>query len=106
MPLFDYRCNACQAVTEMFLRAGEQPRCQRCGGNELTRMVSRFSFKAARTPKYSDDFRQRAMPFLKGQAPELFETGGESEEATAYRLSEQIGERVDRALEQQVFRKI
>ena len=82
--------------------------CARCGHPEMARAVSRFSFKASRTAKYNEGFRENMLPFLKSQ-PEtsgLFDRGGESEEATAYKLTEAIGERVDSVLEKRVFDKL
>jgi putative FmdB family regulatory protein len=107
MPMFEYRCERCGAIAEVFQRTPSgRPACERCGSSETTRLVSLFSFRAAQKAKYSDDFRERSLPFLKGQAQQAFAEGKESEEATAYRLTERIGERIDRALVQHVFRKI
>jgi hypothetical protein len=71
------------------------------------RLVSRFSFKPARAEKYNDEFREKTLPFLKSRAgaAELFAEGGESDESKAFALTERIGERVDAALETQVFRQ-
>jgi putative FmdB family regulatory protein len=110
MPLFEFRCNACGAVSEVLVLRGDAagPRCSACGSPDLARLVSRFSFKAARRAKYSEDFREKQLPFLKSRPGmgEAFAEGSESEEAKAYKLSEQIGVRVDAALESQVFRKL
>ncbi len=105
MPLFDYRCRGCGRLTELFVRAGrERPpgvTCVHCGSEETAHVVSRFSVVMARSPKYTESFRERAAGFLKSRpgAGEIFARGGESEEAKVYRLTEQIGERVDAALE-------
>ena len=111
MPLYDYRCARCRAVTEVFLRLGDQTSdvtCARCGSTEMARLVSRFSFKPSYRAKYSEDFREKTLPFLKSRpgAREMFAEGGESDEAKAFRLSEQIGERVDQVLEDRVFRDL
>ncbi len=107
MPLFEYRCDRCGAIAEVFQRTPTgRPACELCGSRETTRLVSLFSFRAAQKPMYTEQFRERSLPFLKGQAQQAFAEGKESEEATAYRLTERIGERIDRALDQQVFRKI
>jgi hypothetical protein len=68
--------------------------------------VSRFSFKAERHAKYSEAFREQAAPYLRSrpEARELLAEGGESEEAKLFKLTEQIGERVDSMLEDQVFK--
>lgn len=43
MPIYEYRCLDCGAVTERFtasIRDAEPPACQGCGGRNLTRMIS------------------------------------------------------------------
>ena len=103
MPLFDFRCTDCGAVTELLLSAPEaQVRCGHCQSSQVVRLISRFSFKATQASKYSEEFREKTLPFLKSRpgAAELFAEGGGSEEATAYKLTEAIGERVDSALDQ------
>jgi putative FmdB family regulatory protein len=101
MPLFEYRCNVCHARSELLLLTQAAAACPRCGSPDMAKLVSRFSFKAARPAKYSEDFREKALPFLKSRpgAAELLSEGGESEEARAFRLTEHIGQRVDAALE-------
>jgi len=46
MPIYEYRCAGCRKKVEiLFLRVpdAQTPVCPRCGGKELTRLVSRFS---------------------------------------------------------------
>ena len=46
VPLYEYRCRKCRKrVTVLTLRVGEevQPTCDRCGGSELDRLMSRFA---------------------------------------------------------------
>jgi putative FmdB family regulatory protein len=110
MPLFEYRCHRCQAITEALIPPGSSspPTCAQCGSADLERLVSRFSFRAARKPKYSEEFREKTLPFLKSQpgAREFLAEGPGSEEAKSFELSERIGEKIDAALERQVFRKL
>ena len=112
MPLFEYRCPHCGGGAEVLSRtAGATPpavACARCGHPEMARAVSGFSFRATHPAKYNEGFRENMLPFLKSQ-PEtsgLFHRGGESDEATAYKLTEAIGERVDSVLEKRVFDKL
>jgi len=43
MPLYDYRCKACQAGFELLVRAGSVPVCPHCGADDLERAVSRIA---------------------------------------------------------------
>lgn len=108
MPLFDYRCRRCGRVTEVLIRARqpELPVACGCGSADTVRLVSRFSLGGRRPAKYSEEFRERTLPFLKSRpgAAELLADAGGSEEAAAFDLTERIGERVDAALDQHVFR--
>jgi len=112
MPLFDYRCNRCGQVTEVFVRhPGDEHSavpCAECGSADVTRLVSRFSFKPIRAEKYSEALREKTLPFLKSRpgADEFFAAGGGSEESKAFELTERIGQRVDAALDQHVLRQL
>lgn len=109
MPLFDYRCTRCEKVTEVFLRNPQAPApCGACGSNETVRLISAFTVKLARQAKYTEEFRNGTLPFLKSQpgVSGYFASGGESEEAKAYKLTEKIGAKVDAALEHKVFKNL
>jgi putative FmdB family regulatory protein len=46
MPIYEYRCGDCRRkVTVLTLRVSEtvDPRCEHCGGRNLTRLMSRFA---------------------------------------------------------------
>jgi len=47
MPIYEYRCHDCHRRVSLFFRSfadvQEEPRCPRCGGNHLTRLVSRVA---------------------------------------------------------------
>ena len=46
MPLYDYRCTACDAVTTVLTRSVSdrvEPVCRRCGGTEMARQFSAFA---------------------------------------------------------------
>ncbi|MBN1106516.1 MAG: zinc ribbon domain-containing protein [Deltaproteobacteria bacterium] len=46
MPIYEYRCEACGAVTEYLVGVGkdETVRCSACGGSEMSRVLSVSSF--------------------------------------------------------------
>lgn len=42
MPIYEYRCQSCNAVSEAFVRNGKEPsKCPECGAESLTRLISR-----------------------------------------------------------------
>jgi putative FmdB family regulatory protein len=46
MPIYEYRCRGCgKKTTVLTLRVSEEvsPICERCGGRDLTRLMSRFA---------------------------------------------------------------
>jgi putative FmdB family regulatory protein len=40
MPIFDYRCGACQQTFELLVRSGAAPTCPHCASTALERQVS------------------------------------------------------------------
>jgi putative FmdB family regulatory protein len=102
MPLFEFRCKKCEAVTEVLYRrldrGNEKPTCARCGSGATAKLISPVSFKVSKRAKYSEEFLHRAKPFLKGQTPEFFADAKGSDDSKTFQLAEQIGERIDRSL--------
>lgn len=47
MPIYEYRCRKCRAVTARFLRAigssPQTPACDQCGGYDMQRLMSTFA---------------------------------------------------------------
>lgn len=44
MPIYEYRCDACQQTIELFLKSKEEaPRCPKCGSDKLAKLLSTFS---------------------------------------------------------------
>lgn len=46
MPIYEYECRDCRRVVSLLVlrpAAAEAPRCPRCGGAALTRLMSRFA---------------------------------------------------------------
>lgn len=45
MPIYDYRCAECQAVSSLLTYSySKAPSCGKCGGAKLDRLVARFAF--------------------------------------------------------------
>jgi putative FmdB family regulatory protein len=40
MPIYDYRCTACDARFEQLVRGNQQVTCPQCSGRELERLIS------------------------------------------------------------------
>jgi putative FmdB family regulatory protein len=40
MPLYEYRCDACNATFEMLVRAGSHVACPYCGGFSVDKLLS------------------------------------------------------------------
>ena len=40
MPLYDYRCNACEHQFETLVRKNDTPACAKCGSADLERLIS------------------------------------------------------------------
>ena len=43
MPIYDYRCKACNAEFELLVRGATAPACPMCGATELERALSRIA---------------------------------------------------------------
>src|SRR5687767_14505570 len=46
MPIYEFSCNSCRANVSIFVRSmtsSVTERCDRCGGTELTRLISRVA---------------------------------------------------------------
>jgi putative FmdB family regulatory protein len=41
MPLYDYRCSACEQTFELLVRSSTVPTCPHCGATQLERLLSR-----------------------------------------------------------------
>jgi putative FmdB family regulatory protein len=43
MPMYEYRCKACDAEFELLVRSSTVPACPHCGAGDLVRIVSRLA---------------------------------------------------------------
>ncbi len=47
MPIYEFRCNACQRKTSLFVKsiaASPAPSCPSCGSSDLVRLISSFAY--------------------------------------------------------------
>jgi putative FmdB family regulatory protein len=108
MPLFDFQCRKCGAVTEVLsLGGGSESHvvtCAECGSDNTAKLISAVSFKVARRAKYSDEFLHHARGFLQTQkqTAQCFADSKGSEDSRTFQLAERIGERIDRTLASQL----
>lgn len=40
MPLYDFRCSACQTVSELLVKPSDAPVCPQCGGSSLEKLIA------------------------------------------------------------------
>jgi putative FmdB family regulatory protein len=48
MPIFEYQCRGCQAISSFLILSRTEsfvPSCKRCGGQDLTRVLSRVNVR-------------------------------------------------------------
>ena len=59
MPIYEYQCQACEAVVEELQKIGDAPlkKCPECGANKLVKLVSAPSFRLSGTGWYETDFK-------------------------------------------------
>jgi len=88
VPLYEYRCRKCRKrVTVLTLRVGEdvQPTCDRCGGVELDRLMSRFAMVRSE----EDRLESLADP---GQLGDLDESDPKSMARWMKRMGREMGD--------------
>jgi putative FmdB family regulatory protein len=104
MPLFEFRCKKCGAITEVLIQGIGSERasvtCAQCGSGATTKLISRVTIKIAKRDKYSEDFLHGARSFLKGQkqTAKFFAEGKGSDDSKTFQMAERIGERIDQTL--------
>lgn len=72
MPIYEYRCTACGAETELFHGISEKPslKCPACGKVKLQKVVSAAGFRLAGGGWYETDFKSDKKKNLAGDAAE------------------------------------
>jgi putative FmdB family regulatory protein len=58
MPIYEYRCHTCRRRVSLFFRSFSEipdaPACPRCGGTDLTRLISRVSLVRSEESRLDD----------------------------------------------------
>lgn len=49
MPIFEYACRGCQHEFEQLIRTGDSPRCPKCGGQDLEKLLSHVAMSSENT---------------------------------------------------------
>jgi putative FmdB family regulatory protein len=94
MPIYEYRCAGCGATTTVLtLRVSEEvsPTCTRCGGTDLSRLMSRFAMLRSDDDRLDDltddatglddDDPRAAARWMRSMGKELGDdAGGDFEE--------------------------
>jgi len=59
MPIYEYQCQACEAVVEELQKISDAPlkKCPECNKNKLVKLVSAPSFRLSGTGWYETDFK-------------------------------------------------
>lgn len=61
MPLFEFKCNGCDAQFESLVRAGDTPACPSCKSQNLERLISLFGVNS---PEQSRENVRKARAIL------------------------------------------
>lgn len=108
MPIYEFGCRSCARVTEYYTRKYEIPasvKCSSCGSSETVKLISLTNYRFPQKHKYSDDFVEKSLPFLKSrkELKGMFEADTkESDESKAMKVSDQIGQQIDRVIHKQL----
>lgn len=70
MPIYEYRCNACEHKLEKLQKMADAPltECPACGQQELKRLVSAAGFRLKGSGWYETDFKKDGKRNLAGDS--------------------------------------
>ncbi len=104
MPIYEYECQACRRRVSLLILApssAASPRCPRCGGESLRRLMSRFATlkseedrleslaDPSRLGDFDEDDPQSVARFMKKMGSELGEDLGEDFDAAVNEATEE-----------------
>jgi len=83
MPIYEYRCGACEHKHEALQKFSDAPlvRCPQCGQDALVKLVSAAGFQLKGSGWYQTDFRGGSKPADK--KPDAATTDGKAADAPA-----------------------
>lgn len=86
MPIYEYRCQECDAITEAFVRSGKEPtECPQCGKSALSRLISRAGIIFKGSGFYVTDSKSGSSSKSKtasgGESSTSNDSGGEKKSA-------------------------
>lgn len=81
MPIYEYKCNACNHRFEKLRKITDEPLkdCPKCNQPAVTKLVSAAGFKLTGTGWYETDFKNKPKP---GKSTESSEPPGKQDSAT------------------------
>jgi putative FmdB family regulatory protein len=106
MPIYEYRCANCARKVSVFFRsfnAVTDPVCPRCGGTNLTRLMSRVAVHRGTSGDGSDDFGDGSGDFddfLDG----VDENDPRSVARAMRRMSDEMGEPIEPEMQEALTR--
>ena len=72
MPIYEYRCSACEEEFELFQKITDKPggTCPRCGSTQVKRLVSSTSFTLKGFGWYKDGYASKKQESKKEEKKE------------------------------------
>lgn len=85
MPLYEYSCGACGAVSEINHRMSDPSptNCPRCGAPQLSKQISAAGFRLKGEGWYETDFKSDGKKNLAGDTPPVASTDSKAETKAA-----------------------
>jgi len=97
MPIYEYRCNACNAELEKIHKVSDPPmvECPECGRPALEKLVSASSFRLKGSGWYESDFKTGKKKNGLADAAETSGTDGPGKEGGATKTAADTGSASD-----------
>jgi putative FmdB family regulatory protein len=100
MPIYEYRCKACDHETEALQKMSDKPlrKCPECGRMQLQRLISAPSFRLKGAGWYETDFKsgKENKRNIAGDAPEQTSSEKASTEKSAEKKTDKKTDKKDK----------